>query len=162
MDHIIVDSGVAHDPRTGQAIGGAIGSWKCSCGEVSRVWYGNRSARVRSHADHARNATDDSRALRPLPEPTTEADRLTAVLLGHLAAVGADSLPSQLAKLREETAEWEEAWEIEELADVVVVACTAAAIQGYSVPQLLELVYAKMRINAGRTWGREGEVGKHQ
>lgn len=162
MEHIIVDKGLAHDPTTGKAIGGAIGSWKCSCGEMSTVWQGNRAARVRSHADHARNATDDSRALRPQPEPTTEADRLTATLLGYLAAVGAATLESQLAKLREETDEWAADWSLEELADVVVVAHTAAAIMGYSATQLSEAVLAKMRINAGRTWGRDGKVGKHQ
>lgn len=111
------------------------------------------------------------------PEPATpapvhqygffapEMDHLTAVLLGHLAPGGHDNLRAQLAKLQEEVDEVRDEFDpaavLAELADVVVVAHTAAATLGYGADDVFRAVLAKMRVNAARKWGTLGSVGKH-
>lgn len=93
-----------------------------------------------------------------------EMDALTAILYDHLtAAFGAEpTLESQLGKLEEEVQEFLVDFDLEELADVVVVCCTMARVCGHSIVDLMDNVLVKMRRNAKRQWGAgDGTVARH-
>ena len=94
--------------------------------------------------------------------PGREYDQQTDVLIRKLRAIGPErvTLAAQLVKLRDEVDEVQEGAErgdaptdiLAELADVVVVAHTAARVIGYSHYDLMDAVLAKMYVNAGRDW----------
>lgn len=88
-------------------------------------------------------------------------DRNTEALLGKLRTVGRATIEAQVGKLREEVEEVAEAPSIEELADVVIVATTAAAILGYDFRDLLVEVARKTERNAKRVWASRPDGTAH-
>lgn len=97
-------------------------------------------------------------------------DRLTGILIEKLRAIGPERVTrhAQLAKLKEEVAEVEEAINdgdvanlMSEVADVIIVCLTLARILGYRFGNVLAIVLAKSFRNADRNWAASGDTAQH-
>ena len=138
--------------------------------------YEFQNSELVDHHSYTDQATEVIRsAMTTMPVNSDLADDLddfTVTLIRKLeAAFGAElTLDSQLGKLDEEVQEIHEVVNddegpdrfLEELADAVVVCCTAARVQGFTVTELLSAVWAKSYRNTQREWGvGDGRVARH-